>query len=426
MKLLRKIVGIACVTMLLGCGLAVITTDAVAISAPSWQSTTPMSVERAQAAFVQSGNTEYIVGGYNTTSTNSVTNTIMIYDLKSMTASLGPDAPLKFRGANGATGSDGRIYVFGGRDAGNNVLSATQIYNPSNRTWIMGPSIPIPVSSPATVAVGSSIYLIGGTTASTYTNAVQILDTNAMTWSYGGVIPVPTAGAKAVAFSSGLILTFGGMNATGASTDIFQYFFGWSIKGQMPSPLIYHGVSMGADGLIYVVGGVNNTGLIPATVGSSFRYDFAASQWTTLPKLLEPVQGAGMATTLDGRVIMFGGANATYAPKTTVEFLQVMSRSVTQSPPVGIQTGQSGFFSVTLTSTFRPLQKITGTYSLLNATGVVYATGNFSSISGNTAVFEVAMQQKAPAGTYILNIKNGQAYFSTDTVAMLFDNLLYR
>jgi hypothetical protein len=110
-------------------------------------------------------------------------------------------------------------------------------------------------------------------------------------------------------------------------------------------------------------------------------------------------------------------------PTRNVEFLQVMSRSVTQSPSTGINTGQSGFFSVNVMSAFRPIQKITGTYSLLNETGVIYATGDFSSVSGSTAVFELAVQQKAPAGVYTLNIKNGQAYFLTETIALRFDNL---
>ncbi len=419
---LRKLIAIACVIMLAASGLAIVSINAEAAPVVPWQAANPMPLARAQAACIQSGDTEYIVGGYNRTAMESVTNTTVIYDLKTMTSSLGPNAPFGVRNANGAVGQDGRIYVFGGRDGGNTVLSVVQIFDPSIGTWTLGPAIPIPVSAPATVAVGSLIYLIGGSTGA-YSDAVQILDTTTMTWHNGGTIPVPTAGAKAVASPSGLILTFGGINATGASRDIFQYFFGWSIRGQMPAPLIYHGVNIGADGLVYAVGGVNDSGIIPTMVDSSFCYDIVSSTWTALPELPFLVQGAGMAATSDGRIIMFGGANSSMVPTVNVEFLQIMSLSLTQLPPAGIKTGQSGLFSVTATSVFRPLQKITGTYSLMNESGVTFITADFSSVSGNTAVFEVKVYQSAPAGTYVLSIKNGQAHFATDTVTVHFVNL---
>lgn len=57
---------------------------------------------------------------------------------------------------------DGKVYVFGGRDASNSLTDVVQIFDPLLNTWSSGTSLPSPIAHAAAVTYCDAIYLIGG------------------------------------------------------------------------------------------------------------------------------------------------------------------------------------------------------------------------------------------------------------------------
>jgi hypothetical protein len=52
-----------------------------------------------------------------------------------------------------------QIWVLGGVDANNNLLSSTEIYNPVTNTWSPGPALPVPMADFAAVVIGTTTYV---------------------------------------------------------------------------------------------------------------------------------------------------------------------------------------------------------------------------------------------------------------------------
>src|SRR4051794_7102937 len=66
-------------------------------------------------------------------------------------------------GAAAATGTDGRIYVFGGSDVNGESIETVQVYDPVTKTWGVSASMPTARSDAAAVAGKDGlIYVIGG------------------------------------------------------------------------------------------------------------------------------------------------------------------------------------------------------------------------------------------------------------------------
>jgi hypothetical protein len=171
-----------------------------------------------------------------------------------------------------ATGSDGRLYVMGGR-SGANPTSAVDIYDPALDKWTTS-AHPMPTarSTFGAVAIGPRIYSIGG-----YVQGPQ--------FSYAS----PTVEAFDV----------------GTQT--------WSTRAPMPQPLAAFGAAAGPDGRVYVVGG-STTLQNNLPTAQVLAYEPVFDRWTVLPPLADARTGVAAAVGPDGRIYVVGDGLTAASP----------------------------------------------------------------------------------------------------------------
>src|SRR6266513_2617465 len=114
-----------------------------------------------------------------------------------------------------------KIYVFGGIDAGFNVLNTTYIYDIATDSWATGASMPGPRFFPAVAYYGANgkIYVIGGLDASFLeANQTWEYDPVADTWDTSRTsIPVAMGGSATSIVDQNIYLA-GSFGATGGTT----------------------------------------------------------------------------------------------------------------------------------------------------------------------------------------------------------------
>jgi hypothetical protein len=145
-------------------------------------------------------------------------------------------------------------------------------------TWSAGPALPEPRSDAAYVAVGPTLYVIGGYDAAgkPTTTAFSLTIENDGTigdWTPVAALelPAPRAGASAVTVSDGIVL-LGGTDGTAATKDVWKNqadtkgkFGAWTVQ----SPLFeanMDGFAAHVGDVITLVGGTNDQGQAVATV----------------------------------------------------------------------------------------------------------------------------------------------------------------
>lgn len=201
-----------------------------------------------------------------------------------------------------ATGPDGRIYVFGGKNT--TVISASEAYDPSTDTW--SPIAPLPTTDESGLAVtgpDGRIYIFY------YLNAAYVYDTTTDTYA---PITKPPFSASAAGLgsdgkiyavglngNSGVTMRYDTLTDTWSSVFVSTPYFGGSACGVA-----------GPDGRLYVFGGADSN--------QNFQkiarvYDPHADVWLTLPDMIEPHDGGSAMVGGDGRIYVVSGFNGTTA-----------------------------------------------------------------------------------------------------------------
>jgi N-acetylneuraminic acid mutarotase len=171
-----------------------------------------------------------------------------------------PSLTKKRQGAMGVAVGD-TMYVLGGIDE-TGPLDSVERLDPAQAAWTAGPSLPSPQCCAAVGALGNVIAVAGGygSDGQTPTNALVLLDTTTGVWTSGP--PMPTAR----------------VNAMGAV---------W-------------------NGKLAVIGGSTAFGSM-APIGVIEIYDPAANAWTTSTLAVTPRAG-GVAVVDGDRIYVIGGA----------------------------------------------------------------------------------------------------------------------
>ncbi len=93
----------------------------------------------------------------------------------------------------------GKLYVMGGWDTndgyGGPPVGNNEVYDPATNTWATKAPMPVPVRGAACAAIGTKIYVAGGSKTvrdvPDYDNTLQIYDTATDTWAIGPPMPTP-------------------------------------------------------------------------------------------------------------------------------------------------------------------------------------------------------------------------------------------
>jgi N-acetylneuraminic acid mutarotase/chaperonin cofactor prefoldin len=323
-------------TSLTLCALMCLSPLASAELSEDWQVEDPMRTNRTQAVVLQDNDgIVYFMGGVrnmpgggygpevgNVESFNPSTGEWL--DLASM--------PYGVRGAAGALGGDGRIYVFGGVNDSASTYTTTQIYDPATDVWTTGADVPLGVwEAKAASSTADEILVVGGEGAYASTQIYNIADDS---WSAGGSLPSDVmAGALLnIGYYSYYI---GGSEPGYAAVDtVYRYESwsdSWSIVDPMPVPTAAHAAVVGADNLVYVIGGADNAFNVGLGYNTSYCFNPDSGEWTQLKDIPDGVRYLGAAASADGVIYAFGGNNDTVVLPQVLS-LRVMELSSSLSP----------------------------------------------------------------------------------------------
>jgi hypothetical protein len=223
----------------------------------------PIDVDHPMAAGVLGGRRPgvFVMGGY----VNGVATDRLFYYLPVAQGGKWEElAPMPFPRAAGAAVAIGRtIYVIGGALNATTLSNSLYIYDVETDKWSVGPDIPTPRDHLAAVAVGSVVCAVGGRTLSMSRNlgALECYDPALRQWRKYADMPTPRGGLGAAAVGNKLVAV-GGERPEGTfrEVEIFDFATGAWSRGQ---DLVYprHGLGVVAvDRVIYAIGGATRPG----------------------------------------------------------------------------------------------------------------------------------------------------------------------
>ena len=233
----------------------------------------------------------YLVGGCD--EEDQVVSTVLAYDpaLDSWceVASMATE-----RCAHGAVALGDKLYVMGGRTKGKDMsLAEAEVFDPKADGWQPLPSMPTARNRLAAVAVAGKVYAIGGLDIDGKScNAVEVYDPLSGAWTQVASLPVARSSHTA-AVVDGKIYVLGGVNhdsekvATGRVEMYDPAADSWQQMAAMPTARDLH-VAAVMDGKIYVSGGFTSGGTPAACTPDAFEaYDPVTNIWTTVTGELE-------------------------------------------------------------------------------------------------------------------------------------------
>ncbi|HIH01909.1 TPA: hypothetical protein HA259_07570, partial [Thermoplasmata archaeon] len=373
----------------------------------SWTVETPMGGTRAQAVVVGSPDgMMYVAGGIVDASVYNSVPIMSSYNLTSGAWTMLEPMPQGVRGAAGAMGPDGLVYVFSGwNDTGPDPVGETQIYDPLTDTWSLGEEIP-EWAWEAKAAVGSDgrIYVCGGEGLGDNLNLTQIYDPETDSWSSGADMPGQMLAGAMASDGDYVYYAGGGMYA---ATDVFwRYSISmdeWEVLDPLPAARAAHALELGPDGLLYLIGGADSAGNTGAAYATTFVYDPDAGMWSDGPDLDSARKYLGSATLQEtGQLFVLGG-NDNIVALSSVESLRlfVFDYEVSLSSP-SVRAGYSMLVTVDSHFVFVEEESSSAHWYIVSEDMTVYTTGNWSNPTPGPLSFEVAVPELAPPGDYML------------------------
>ena len=181
-------------------------------------------------------------------------------------------------------------------------------------SWASAPILPAARSYPSAVAIGSRIYVMGGTTDAEPTREniyrltanVDVLDTTTGTWT-AAAASLTRRFSAAAAVVNGKIYHLGGHSQAyepGRLSTVEMYDPAtdrWQAVASMAEP--HHEPALAAwGGQLFVFGGEDG----PNYLSSVERYDPASNRWTARARMPRPRKG-GSAAVVGDKIYLFGG-----------------------------------------------------------------------------------------------------------------------
>ncbi len=235
-----------------------------------WEEKAPVSVARYayDGATVLNGKI-YFAGG----SDGTYKDTLECYD--SLTNTWGSLIPIpSARVAMGVTSLNNKIYAIGGIDDNGDLLK-TEIFNPSENSWSLGPSLPHTIDHGDAITFNNSIYLIGGNDANSKIATNYILEANASDWVAKAPMSVARGGQRLVIFED-RIWAMGGNDAySGTNTlNLVESYDpvsdSWRLEPSLPVKK-HWGSAWVANGKIYIAGGASAVDVYERSIFSFSR-----------------------------------------------------------------------------------------------------------------------------------------------------------
>ncbi|HET7503627.1 MAG TPA: kelch repeat-containing protein [Kofleriaceae bacterium] len=219
----------------------------------------PSTARALGAAATGSDGRVYLIGGLVA---SAVTGSAEVYSPSTDRWATLPAMPTARENAGAAASADGRIFVMGGDNfPGTDVYSTVEVYSPRDDAWTTAAPMPIARTGHAVVAVGGTIYAIGGDFGGT----MDAYDPSTNTWSARAALKIPRRVFAAAAGRDGRIYVMGGIQLGGtpttdplglSSVEVYTPATdSWSTIGDLPTGRFELMAATGGDGRLYAIGG---------------------------------------------------------------------------------------------------------------------------------------------------------------------------
>jgi uncharacterized protein (TIGR03437 family) len=193
--------------------------------------------------------------------------------------------PARTASPAGLVAASGRLYYIGGLDQ-SGPSNRVQVYDPGTNQWGVAASLPTPVISAQSAAVGSRIFVVGGwsVAAGAPTNIVQVFDAGTNRWAKLPPAPTPVFGGAAVSVGTRIYVLGGWVNeADGNLVPTSQLQILDTLSGAWSSgsntPLATAGASAVVIGTnIYLINGITTDRTVTNAV---FIYSVPANSWSS-------------------------------------------------------------------------------------------------------------------------------------------------
>ncbi|MGQ9587498.1 MAG: hypothetical protein ACUVT7_03845 [Thermoplasmata archaeon] len=368
-----------------------------------WDDETPLGAPASQAVVVGAQNgTVYIMGGVRDATYLRVADAYS-YDPDTGDWTVLAPMPVAERGAAGAIGLDGRVYVFGGDDGS----GYTQIYDPGADSWSLGTAMPYPVWEGKAACVGNgSIWVVGGEGAPT-PGLAQIYDPVADSWSIGTPAPADVLCGAMVSVGNDLYYSGGGDGDYTGTTNFFKYdsaLGDWIALADLPYGRAAHAMVVGVDGLMYIVGGSDSGWNWPGvTYNYVEAYDPVADEWLDPPDMVVSRTYLGATVTPDGRILALGG-NSESEILNVVESLQLYTFEYSMELSASsVRAGESVLLN--MSATFEYIEEYGCEfrwYLMSDVDGTIYNSGGMSVPLPEALSVTVSVPVLTPPGQYVV------------------------
>ena len=260
-------------------------TDGTPTAALRWQTKASLPTARGRFASVQVDGTLLVIGGLTEDGWSA---RVDAYNAASDSWDRRTDKPTAVANV-GAALMNGRVYVPGGNDADNRVLTVVEVYDPASDTWSTVAPLPTPLCAYAIAATESGLYLFGGWDGTQYVSTTYYYDATNDAWETR--TPLPFARGFAAAATVGeRIYVVGGQDAESEYAMCTSYTPALDVAGSSPwqtyTPMnakrAGHGMVV-VEGALYVVGGSWGS-----YVTYNERYDPVSDAWS---KFESPLPG---------------------------------------------------------------------------------------------------------------------------------------
>jgi N-acetylneuraminic acid mutarotase len=271
---------------------------------------------RYAGAGAVSGGKIYLFGGYNAGGPTYY-NDMQCYDPALQTWSAKATGPAG-RYNHVMVECNGYLYLHGGVNGGG-YLSDMWRYDPVGNTWLARASTGSGGrDGGAMAAVGTKIYAVCGYVPNVYSTEMRIYDTVANTWSLG--TPLPATGrsnATMVAIGTKLYL-YAGQAPSMNDLWCFDTVAGtWTQLADGPSARTNHTATV-LNGKMYMHGG---SGTVEGTSAKFYSYDPNTNLWTTLTASPTGSQRSDAClVAMDGKIYLTGGYNPPTYPTDIYQF----------------------------------------------------------------------------------------------------------
>lgn len=207
-----------------------------------------------------------------------------------------------------AASAANRVYLFGGRNAQNELMQDILAVDPAQNTLKRVGKQPTGLFGSAAAALDGQLYVAGGTSKGGISNTIERFDPATRSLTTLGILPGPRTYGRLVS-AKGSLFYLGGWDGKATSDDIIRIdpASGTSrIVGHLPTALEEFAAASDR-GVVYLVGGMNAAGDFVRTI-----YGIQAETGAVVAKGVLPQAAARMsAAALDGIVYAAGGWNGT-------------------------------------------------------------------------------------------------------------------